>query len=246
MNEPLQFQVDEHVARVFPELRVGLLRVSLPPGWAWQSPPEEADHDLPSLHGITQDNLAEHPAIRNWREAFRLQGLKPSDWRSSIEALVRRLLKKQGIRCGIPFVDLYNHVSMKTLVPMGAYDLSAFAHPTLVLRKIVPDDVFESFDGKVLDAGKTPSAIVYASRNEVVCFGFNYRDAARTAVSADSRDIVLTFDCVSASQYRAQDAALAEFRAVACASSMRCGDPIFADVRTSATNGISLPPLKAL
>lgn len=246
MNEPLQFQVDEYVARLFPELRVGLLRVSLPPSWVCESPPDEADHDLPSLHGITQDNLTEHPAIKNWREAFRLQGLKPSDWRSSIEALVRRLLKKQGIRCGIPFVDFYNQVSMKTLVPMGAYDLSAFVHPTLILRKIAPDDVFESFDGKALDAGKTPSAIVYASRNEVVCFGFNYRDAARTAVAAGSKDIVLTFDCVSASQYQAQDAALAAVRAMAAASSMRCGDPVFADARMGGTDGISLAPLKAL
>ena len=38
------------------------------------------------------DEVAENPRLKSWREAYRSFGAKPSEFRSSIEALVRRVL----------------------------------------------------------------------------------------------------------------------------------------------------------
>jgi len=38
-------------------------------------------------------NPAEHPRIASWREAFRKTGVKPAEFRSSIEAMARRVVK---------------------------------------------------------------------------------------------------------------------------------------------------------
>ncbi len=40
-----------------------------------------------------QGNVAEYPHVAAWREAYRQFGAKPSEHRSSIEALSRRVLK---------------------------------------------------------------------------------------------------------------------------------------------------------
>ncbi|MGH9332697.1 MAG: B3/B4 domain-containing protein, partial [Vicinamibacteria bacterium] len=50
--------------------------------------------------------FAEHPRIRCWREAYRAFGVKPKDYPSSIENLMRRALKGEPLRSINPLVDL--------------------------------------------------------------------------------------------------------------------------------------------
>ena len=63
------------------------------------------------------------PEIAQWREIYRSFGSNPKDYRSSVEALLRR------VRAGnkeIPhinsLVDLYNYLSLKYHLPAGAED----------------------------------------------------------------------------------------------------------------------------
>ena len=44
---------------------------------------------------LTLDTLTAQPRIAAWREAFRTLGYKPGDFRPSIEALLRRVLRGQ-------------------------------------------------------------------------------------------------------------------------------------------------------
>ena len=52
--------------------------------------------------------IPEHPHIAPWREAYRKFGAKPKDYPSSIENLVRRVLKGNPLPAINPLVDLYN------------------------------------------------------------------------------------------------------------------------------------------
>src|SRR5262245_32492209 len=61
--------------------------------------------------------VTEHPHIACWREAYRRFGAKPKDHPSSIENLVRRVLKGQSLRHVNRLVDLYNTVSLAHLLP---------------------------------------------------------------------------------------------------------------------------------
>jgi hypothetical protein len=61
----------------------------------------------------TSDNLGDDPGIAGWREAFRLQGLKPSRYRTSPEALARRVLRGDRIQTTLPVVNAYNAVSVR-------------------------------------------------------------------------------------------------------------------------------------
>jgi DNA/RNA-binding domain of Phe-tRNA-synthetase-like protein len=65
--------------------------------------------------------IAEYPRIRSWREAFRAFGAKPSEYRSSIEALARRVTREDSLPTINALVDIGNVISLRHLLPAGAH-----------------------------------------------------------------------------------------------------------------------------
>ncbi len=70
------------------------------------------------------DDIAAHPAIAPWRQAYQTFGVKPSKYRSSIESLLRSA-RVQRIRSVNPLVDIYNTISLSHFLPCGGEDLAA-------------------------------------------------------------------------------------------------------------------------
>ena len=68
---------------------------------------------------------SQHPQIAPWREAYRRFGAKPKRYPSSIENLVKRVLKGATIAPINPLVALYNSVSLTHILPVGGEDLDA-------------------------------------------------------------------------------------------------------------------------
>jgi DNA/RNA-binding domain of Phe-tRNA-synthetase-like protein len=67
------------------------------------------------------EHVAEHPRIKSWRDAYRAFGAKPSEFRASIEALVRRVLRNDPLPSINALVDIGNLVSLQHLVPAGGH-----------------------------------------------------------------------------------------------------------------------------
>ena len=70
---------------------------------------------------LTLENVAAHPRIASWREAYRAFGAQPSKFRSSIEAMVRRALRHQELPSINALVDIGNVISLRYLVPTGGH-----------------------------------------------------------------------------------------------------------------------------
>jgi len=97
--------------------------------------------DIPSPEDVAQAaatrfppgaEVIEDPILRGWREAFRQSGLRPSRYRSSVEALVRRVVRGEDVLTATPVVRLYCALSVIHVSPLGAYDLDRLG-PTLDL-----------------------------------------------------------------------------------------------------------------
>ncbi len=73
---------------------------------------------------LGEADIATHPAVAPWREAYRSFGVKPAKFRSSIENLLRSA-RAGTIRSINPLVDLYNAVSLRFMLPCGGEDLRA-------------------------------------------------------------------------------------------------------------------------
>jgi DNA/RNA-binding domain of Phe-tRNA-synthetase-like protein len=93
---------------------------------------------------------------------------------------------------------------------MGAYDVERLPAPSVVLRFPREGDVFHPLGGRPEDMPLKPTVVVYASGSEVLCWSFNHRDSAKTALHADTDVGMFMAEAVAHIQYESLDAAFAE------------------------------------
>jgi DNA/RNA-binding domain of Phe-tRNA-synthetase-like protein len=183
----------------------------------------------------TLDGVAQVPGIKVWREAYKAFGVKKTSYRSSVERLLRRVLQGRGLPSVSPFVDAYNEVSARFLLPLGADDLD-LVEGDLFFRVGRPDDSFVPLGGG--EEGETeppkPGEIVYADSAKILCRRWNWYQDARSPVTADTTRAVLTVQCLGAGDL---DAAVA---AVCAALHEECG------ARTAVAIASAMDPVVAL
>ena len=133
-----------------------------------------------------------HPHISSWRELYRSFGTKPSDYRPSAEALIRRTLKTGALPRINNAVDLYNIVSVKYLIPMGGFDLDRI-DGDIHLRFSAGEEEFIPLGSKGPEL-TYPGEIVYADDSRVLTRRWNYRDADATKITEETRNLVMFVD----------------------------------------------------
>jgi lysyl-tRNA synthetase class 2 len=187
--------IDPEVRRVFPQSRVGWLVAGVS---VIDSHPlvEEMKENLAAelaSRGITDENLASQPDIRAWREVYGAMGVKPSKYRSSLEALAKRVLKGKDMWNVSSVVDCYNCASVSTMLPMGAHDTSRI-DGAITLRFGRPGEKFYPLgaDGEAVDVDLRN--IVYADETKICCWLWNHRDTRLAAVTRDTEEAVFLID----------------------------------------------------
>jgi DNA/RNA-binding domain of Phe-tRNA-synthetase-like protein len=165
-----------------------------------------------ATRGVSVERLADDPLIDGWRKAFQRAGLKPSTFKSSPEALSRRILKGGQISTPLPMVDLYCAVSARSLAPLGAYDLERFTGPAdITLRFARPTtDRFTPIGGRPQDFPLLETVPVYAVDGEVICWAFNCRDSVATCLTKGSRALLFLGEAVTLEQREALEAGMEE------------------------------------
>jgi DNA/RNA-binding domain of Phe-tRNA-synthetase-like protein len=139
--------------------------------------------------------IAEHPHIAPWREAYRRFGAKPKDHPSSIENLVRRALKGQPLPSINPLVDLYNTVSLRYLVPVGGEDLDRIDGDVL-LTIAAADERPVLLLGEAEARPPKPGEVIYKDDAGAICRRWNWKEADRTKLTAATRNAVLVIEAL--------------------------------------------------
>jgi DNA/RNA-binding domain of Phe-tRNA-synthetase-like protein len=137
-------------------------------------------------------NITGHPVIAAWREAYRKFGARPSEHRSSIEAMARRVVKPDSLPSINPLVDIGNIVSLRYMLPAGAHPLPLSDGP-LELRPAVAGDVFLPADGGVAET-PPPGEVVFCQGHDVLTRRWTWRQAAGTQTLPDSSDVFFNVD----------------------------------------------------
>ncbi len=164
---------------------------------------------------LAATDIADLPEIRHWRAAYRAFGSKKTSYRDACEALLRRIRGREGLPRILPLVDLYNAVSLRHRMPVGADDLALVA-PPCAFRYARPGDSF-------LDGGRSPPAldppekgeVVYADREKCLCRRWNWRQDARSRVRAQTRDALIVIQTLEEDGAERLAKATAEFTALA-------------------------------
>ncbi|MFA0888494.1 MAG: B3/4 domain-containing protein [Synergistales bacterium] len=190
----MRFSIDAAILERYPQTEVGWLVADVFPVSAdpvvdrWKA----ALAGEMASNGLTLENLSSCPEVVRWRQVFGSMGVKPSKYRCSLEALLRRVLKENALWTVNSVVDLYNCVSVKTLLPMGAFDLDKI-RGNLFLRFGRQDETFEP-----LGQGETeevlPQHVVYADDEKVCCWLWNHRDSRLVGLDEGTRRAVFLID----------------------------------------------------
>jgi DNA/RNA-binding domain of Phe-tRNA-synthetase-like protein len=155
------------------------------------------------------DDIAAHPAIAPWRQAYQAFGVKPSKYRPSIESLLRSA-RAQRIRSVNPLVDLYNTVSLTHLLPCGGEDLAA-VRGDIRLERASSGEHFVALGAQEAEPPQ-PGEVIYRDDAGVICRCWNWREADRTKLTPTTTDAFLCIEALPPSgepQLRAACADLA-------------------------------------
>ncbi len=138
------------------------------------------------------EQLAEHPRIRSWREAYRSFGAKPSEFRSSIEALVRRVLRGDPLLAINALVDIGNLISLRHLVPAGGHAIDVLTGD-IALRSATGQEEFIPF-GSDKSEHPLPGEIIFAEGDTVLTRRWTWRQANHTLTQLDTHAIEFNVD----------------------------------------------------
>jgi DNA/RNA-binding domain of Phe-tRNA-synthetase-like protein len=137
--------------------------------------------------------IAEHPHLAPWREAYRKFGARPKDYPSSIENLVRRVLKGQSLPRINPLVDLYNTISLRHLVPAGGEDLDRIegdVRLAIATDGEAPVRLLGEPEARPPKAGE----VIYKDDLGAICRRWNWKEADRTKLTPATRNAVLVIE----------------------------------------------------
>lgn len=156
-------------------------------------------------------DMAAHPAVAPWRAAYARFGVKPSQYRSSIESLLRAA-QAGRTRSISPLVDLYNAVSLRHGLPCGGEDLATIVGDVRLTRA-AGGEPFRTI-GAAEDDPAHAGEVLYCDEVGAICRCWNWREADRTKLTAQTRDAVLVAEGLPEHPAGLLDAALADLAAL--------------------------------
>ncbi len=186
----MKFTVNQKIFEKYPNVILGIIHVS-----DLQNKKEfEKEDAMEFLQGheanvrefLKENEITDLSVVQNWREIFQSFGSKPSKFKSSIEALLRREKKGEALPDINPLVNFYNALSLHYKIPFGAEDLTkivgnvelTFSDGTVACQLIGDNEP------KLADEGE----VVYKDDVGAICRKWCWRESDRTKITEETTD----------------------------------------------------------
>ena len=141
---------------------------------------------------LDRDEIAQHPRLSSWRKAYKSFGAQPGKFRSSIEAMVRRVLNNHELPSINALVDIGNIISLQYLLPVGGHAIDVVKED-LVLRPAEGKEEFVPFGSEQLEH-PNPGEIIFAAGNTVLTRRWSWRQANHTLTLPETSAIEFNID----------------------------------------------------
>jgi DNA/RNA-binding domain of Phe-tRNA-synthetase-like protein len=143
---------------------------------------------------LATQSEGELPEIQAWRRAFTRMGLKPTQYRSASESLLRRFRKEKSLPQIHPLIDLCNSVSLAFAIPVAVFDAAKVAEH-LEVRYADGSERYESFSGDV-ESPEAGEVIFADAAGRAHARRWTNRQSASSAVSAETNDVVIVAEAL--------------------------------------------------
>ena len=141
---------------------------------------------------LNLEELTAHPRIASWREAFRKAGIKPSEFRASIEAMARRTLRQQELPSINALVDIGNILSLQNLLPIGAHALDVLTSD-ISLCKASGEEEFVPFGSEHAEH-PDPGEIIFTEGHTVLTRRWSWRQGNHTLTLPTTTAVEINVD----------------------------------------------------
>lgn len=158
---------------------------------------------------LQEETFSQNPVIAEWRGAFSQFKTKKGA-RSSIEALLKRVSQDREFQPINPLVDIYNSISLEFAVPCGGEDLQKIAGD-IHLGQAVGGEAFLPL-GAEADAPALPGEIIYYDEKGAICRCLNWREAQRTMLREETKDVIFFMESINAEQAERANQAMQELK----------------------------------
>ena len=194
MGKDVRYTIAPEVFTMFPRYRRGLLLVTGVENGA--SPPELVallrDAEASVRRTLSIDDIAECSWVKAWRDAFKQLGVKPNEFRPSVEALARRALRGQLLPSISKLVDIGTVVSLRRLVPVGGHALDHIKHE-IQLRAASGQETFMPFGSQQAER-PDPGEFIFVDGNVVMTRRWVWRQAQHSILEHDTNAVVFNID----------------------------------------------------
>lgn len=195
ISKPDYFTIDPGVGKVYPSVSIGIALIkNVTIGKSDPKLEKEKTELLSRISALTTEQIGQYPEVVSYRTLYKEMGVDWHSRRPSPEALLRRVALGKGQYSINTCVDAYNLVVLKHRVSVGAFDMDQVKTPT-VLR-------FAGGGDSILLLGDdTPTVystkeLAYYDKEGGYNIDFNYRDAQRTKVTQETKNIWINVDGV--------------------------------------------------
>lgn len=214
----MQFTVEESFWELFPDAAIGVIAAKeLADPESIPSPQLDAlSRLLAAANGMAQlhlpdSNIAENDVVKVWRDAYRLFETKRGA-RSTIEVLLKHVLKHDPVKSVNPLADICNIVSLKHALPVSAEDYDAIVG-NLRLCVTAGGNDFQPLDSWTKDPALA-GEVCYLDDEGAVRRCWNWCSGERTVYRASSKSALVIVESVDPARREELEAALAELSAL--------------------------------
>ena len=183
----IEVKIDASLKERCPEAALGLLQCKVSVA---ASPTEFLtllNGKIAELSEVELSQANKREKIQSTRKAYKALGKEPNRYRSSAEAMCRRIAKERGLYYINNVVDINNYLSIKSGYSMGTYDLARTTGSITWMR--APEGTAYRGIGKdVLNIEFLP--VLFDSEG---AFGNPTSDNDRTMITADTKDLLLVY-----------------------------------------------------
>jgi DNA/RNA-binding domain of Phe-tRNA-synthetase-like protein len=128
---------------------------------------------------------SELPEVAAWRRAYAQMGMKPTQYRSAAEALLRRFRREDALPRLHPLVDLCNAASLAYALPVAVFDLDR-VDTFLEVRHAAGDEQYLDFSGAI--ERPAPGEVIFAdAARQVHARRWTFRQSLRSTIQSETR-----------------------------------------------------------
>ena len=159
----------------------------------------DVEKQLVSWLGRAEERLSrasdsQMPEIAAWRRAYSQMGLKPTQYRSAAEALLRRFRRERKIPRVHPLIDLCNALSLAFAVPVAAFDVNRVKNH-LEVRHARGDEEYLAFTEEI--EAPAPGEVIFAdAEGHAHARRWTFRQSLRSVVTPETRTVLIVAEAL--------------------------------------------------